>query len=262
MASASGKVAQDLPCYRLLGVRVHSLTIPQWHAHIARLIQSQRKGIIASQNLHSVYLYHHDPRMRELHEHPDTYVRIDGMPLVWFGRLLGYPLRREHRITWVDWIDPLMAEAARRGWRVFYLGSTEEVAERGVEILRQRHAGLQIAYANGYFDASPNSPESQARVEQINAFGTQVLIVGMGMPRQEHWILDNLDRLQVNAVFTSGAAMEYVAGAVSTPPRWMGRVGLEWLYRLAENPKRFWYRYLVEPWFILRLVFKDLSSKV
>ncbi|MEM0326370.1 MAG: WecB/TagA/CpsF family glycosyltransferase [Desulfurococcaceae archaeon] len=245
--------------YSILGVKVLTFTLQEWNDYIRHQIEhSSGKSVIVSHNLHSVYLHYHDERMKLLHQHPLTCGHVDGMPLVWFGRLLGCPLRREHRITWVDWIDPLMAEAARCGWRVFYLGSTEEVAERGVEILRQRHPGLQIAYANGYFDASPNSPESQVRVEQINAFGTQLLIVGMGMPRQEHWILDNLDRLQVNVILTSGAAMEYVAGAVGTPPRWMGRVGLEWLYRFIEHPKRFWYRYLVEPWFIVWIMIKEV----
>ncbi|RUT04502.1 hypothetical protein DSM107010_57820 [Chroococcidiopsis cubana SAG 39.79] len=86
-------------------------------------------------------------------------------------------------------------------------------------------------------------------------------MLGIGMPRQEHWILDNLDRLSANAILTAGAAMDYVAGAVPTPPRWAGQFGLEWLFRLLAEPQRLWRRYSIEPWLILRLFATELLVK-
>jgi N-acetylglucosaminyldiphosphoundecaprenol N-acetyl-beta-D-mannosaminyltransferase len=83
----------------------------------------------------------------------------------------------------------------------------------------------------------------------------------MGMPRQEKWILENHKELNAKVIMTCGAAIEYVAGTVNTPPRWMGLAGLEWLFRLRENPKRFAFRYLIEPWYIAMLATKDLSRK-
>jgi len=150
-----------------------------------------------------------------------------------------------------------MAQAAQRGWRVFYLGSKPGVAERGAEILQQRFSGLQIATAHGYFDARPDSQENQAILAAINTYQPHVLMVGMSMPRQEHWVLDNLDRLRANAILPAGAAIDYVAGAVPTPPRWAGRWGLEWLFRLVAEPGRLWRRYFVEPWFVLMLVLSE-----
>ena len=84
-------------------------------------------------------------------------------------------------------------------------------------------------------------------INTINEFGTDLLLVGFGAPRQEAWISAHRDQLNASAVFTCGACMEYVAGAVKTPPRWMGQLGLEWSFRLFENPKRFAFRYLIEP---------------
>jgi N-acetylglucosaminyldiphosphoundecaprenol N-acetyl-beta-D-mannosaminyltransferase len=88
-----------------------------------------------------------------------------------------------------------------------------------------------------------------------------VLIVGMGMPRQQHWTLDNAERLAVNVVSTCGAALDYVAGAIPTPPRWAGRAGLEWACRLAAEPRRLASRYLVEPWGLAPCVLQALARR-
>ena len=244
----------------MLETRVDVLTIEDLHAHIAESIRSGGRRIFASQNLHSVYLQRTDPKLRSFYARAD-YVRIDGMAIVLLGRLLGLPLRREHRVTYVDWLPVFMAEAARAGWRVFYLGSTPGVAERAAPLLRARFPGLQIATAHGYFDASPGSPENDHVVATINAFRPHVLMVGMGMPRQQHWVLENHEKLLVNAISTSGAALDYVAGDIPTPPRWLGQVGLEWLFRLLVEPRRLAGRYLVEPWYILPLVAKQLLRR-
>jgi N-acetylglucosaminyldiphosphoundecaprenol N-acetyl-beta-D-mannosaminyltransferase len=238
--------------YKLLGVWVNALAIPELNALIAEAITRSQHAIIANHNLHSIYLYHHNPKMRAFYAKAD-YIHVDGMALIFLGRLLGLPLKREHRVTYADWAIPLLAEAARLGWRMFYLGSAPGVAERGAEILQQKFSGLQITTAHGYFDARPDSQENQAVLAAINAYQPHVLMVGMSMPRQEHWVLDNLEQLSANAILPSGAAIDYVAGAVPTPPRWAGRLGLEWLFRLVAEPRRLWRRYLIEPWFLLRL---------
>jgi N-acetylglucosaminyldiphosphoundecaprenol N-acetyl-beta-D-mannosaminyltransferase len=83
----------------------------------------------------------------------------------------------------------------------------------------------------------------------------------MGMPRQEHWIVDHLDKLSVNVILNGGAALDYFAGVIPTPPRWAGRLGLEWLFRLMAEPRRLWFRYLVEPWFIAYRLVIDMVSR-
>jgi len=237
---------------KLLGVNLHALSISQLNALIAEAIARNQRWIIAHHNLHSIYLYHHDFKMPAFYAKAD-YIHIDGMPLVLLGRLLGLPLQRKQRVTYVDWTEPLMTAAAQQGWRVFYLGSKPGVAERGAKILQHKFPNLQIATAQGYFDAHPDSQENQAVLATINAYQPHVLMVGMSMPRQEHWVLDNLEQISANAILTAGGAIDYVAGAILTPPRWAGRWGLEWLFRLVAEPKRLWRRYLVEPWFLVRL---------
>ena len=240
---------------KLLGGDVDAVTMDDLHALIASAVAGREKWIVAHHNMHSVYLYHRDPKMRELYRKARC-VHVDGMPLIVLGRLRGFALRREHRITYVDLVRPLMALAARKGFRVFYLGSRPGVAARGAALLQSEIPNLQIATHHGYA-GMPGQPDNGEVLAEIERFRPDILMVGMGMPRQEHWIVDNLQDLHAHAILTSGACMDYVAGVVPTAPRWMGRVGAEWLFRLWSEPTRLWYRYLVEPWFILMLLVRN-----
>lgn len=251
---------KQISSYRLLGLRVDALTISNLQTIAVEAVENAQRHLISNHNLHSVYLYHHDSKMRKFYDRA-KYVLIDGMPLILLGKLRGYSLRPEHRSGAVDYIPYLMAEAARRGWRVFYLGSKPEVAERGIEVLRDKFPGLQIAATHGYFDADPDSDENQKILEKINDYQPNILVVGMGMPRQEHWIVDNLERMQANVILSAGAYMDFVSGVAPTPPRWMGPLFLEWLYRLVREPRRLWKRYLLEPWFVLGLALKEWITR-
>lgn len=246
--------------YKLLGVQVNALTISDLNALVHEAVKHGEKSIIANHNLHSLYLFHHDPSMQRFYD-AATYTHIDGMPIVFLGKILGFPFERMQRVTYADWIWPLIEESHRNDWRVFYLGSKPGIAETGAELLRDKYPGLDIKTSHGYFDISPNSSENRAILEEIKAFKPNILMVGMGMPRQERWIIENLNQIEANSILTSGACIDYVAGAVPTPPRILGKLSLEWLYRFFVEPKRLWKRYFIEPWFVLYLFFKDLFSR-
>jgi N-acetylglucosaminyldiphosphoundecaprenol N-acetyl-beta-D-mannosaminyltransferase len=240
-----------------LGVTLQPRSMPEMNKLVERGIRERQRWIIANHNLHSVYLFHRYPRLREFYSDVNwTY--LDGMPLVALGRLYGYPLQRKQRVTHADWMGPLMELAAGRGWRVFNLGSPRQVAEKAAAQLRKRYPALQIEVSDGYFDARRDSDENEALVARINAYRPDLLMVGMGMPRQEFWTQENFARLKAHVILSSnGAAFEYVAGAVPTPPRWAGRIGLEWIFRLVNEPRRLFARYLIEPWYILLLLLQD-----
>lgn len=245
----------------LLGVRVDAMTMDDLHALIARAVTEQRRWIVANHNTHSIYLHQRDAKMRAFYAQARC-AHLDGMPLVLLGRLRGLPLRPEHRTTYADWVRPLLRFAARRRFRVFYLGSRPGVAERGAAILRAEIPGLEIATHHGYVPPAPDHPENRRVLAEIARYDPDILMVGMGMPRQEHWILDNLDQIRAHVILPAGACMDYVAGAVRTPPRWMGRFGLEWLHRLAVEPRRMWRRYLLEPWLVLAFALRRGSAQI
>lgn len=244
-----------------LGLTLNPMSSPELTAMVEQGILGSRKWIITNHNLHSVYLFHRRPRLREFYKNAH-WIFIDGMPLIGLGRLYGYALKREQRVTLADWLHPLMEVAARKRWRVFNLGSPDGVGEKGAAVLRSMYPGLQIEVSHGYFDARPGSPENEAVVQRINAYKPDLLMVGMGMPRQEFWTLENFARLDAHVILASnGAAIDYVAGAVPTPPRWAGRLGLEWAFRLVSEPRRLFSRYLIEPWYILMLLTMDFVRK-
>lgn len=247
--------------HHLLGVRLDALTFADLQRIIEESVELDERCLIANHNLHSVYLFHHDAKMRAFYGCA-RYVYVDGMPLVWIGRLLGHPLRRKHRPTCIEYLRPLLTEAARRGWRVFYLGSRPEVAERGLYMFKKELPGLKMATAHGYFHAEPSGEENQEILKRIEAYQPNILMVGMGMPRQEHWILENLERIQANVIINVGACLDFLAGEKSTAPRWLGQIGLEWVYRLVSEPRRLWRRYLLEPWFITGLILREGAERI
>jgi N-acetylglucosaminyldiphosphoundecaprenol N-acetyl-beta-D-mannosaminyltransferase len=257
MKAVSLNSANSTGTVSFLGLTLQPRSIPELNKVVEQGIREHQKWIIANHNLHSVYLFHRHAKLREFYSHVHwTY--LDGMPLVALGRLYGYPLQREQRVTNVDWMGPLMELAADNGWRVFNLGSPRQVAEEGAAKLRRLYPGLQIEVSDGFFDASRGSAENEALLERINAYRPDLLMVGMGMPRQEFWTQENFARLDAHIILSSaGAALEYIAGAAPTPPRWAGRVGLEWIFRLAHEPRRLFSRYLIEPWYILLLLLVD-----
>jgi N-acetylglucosaminyldiphosphoundecaprenol N-acetyl-beta-D-mannosaminyltransferase len=130
------------------------------------------------------------------------------------------------------------------------------VADQAAARLHETFPGLQIESHHGYFDRTAGSAEQEAVLARIAEYRPQLLLVGMGMPLQEHWVLESLDRLEANLIFTVGGLFDYLAGVQPTPPRWMGRVGLEWLHRLVADPRRMWQRYFLEPWFVVGLLLR------
>jgi len=245
--------------FSFLGITVNDLTMEDFHRLIKDSIIMDTTCLIGYHNLHSLYIHYHAHGIRKFYNQAN-FIHIDGMPLVFLGRLFGYPLQRKHRLAYLDLIHPLMKEAARQRWRVFFIGSKPGVADKAKNILEDEIPELQMETMHGYFDVTPGSKENEKVLESINAFKPNILMVGMGMPRQECWVLANLNKLNANVILTTGACMDYVAKAVPTPPRWMGQLGLEWVYRLLSEPKRLWRRYLVEPWFILKLLILEIIN--
>jgi len=139
----------------VLGVRVHPIDIQGLNAAIRQAVGEEKCITIGGQNLHGVVLYHKDARRRAYLDQVDI-VRIDGMAILLWARLLGYPVRREHRVTYVDWVYPLMATAEAEGWRVFYLGGKPGVVAKGAGHLQQHYPRLIIQTRHGYFGPEEN----------------------------------------------------------------------------------------------------------
>lgn len=235
----------------ILGVKIDLLTAHTLIDLVCSCITTDHKIVIANHNLHSLCLYHNSTRdtmrLRAFY-HDADYTLADGMSMVLLGKLQGKMITSRHRIAYNDWLPIMLPIAARNRWRLFYLGSTDTVANKGVEILRARFPDLLIESHHGHFDAQHGSLVNSEVIAEINRHSPHILFVGMGMPRQEQWIYENRRDLTANVILSSGATLDYIAGAKRMAPRWLGIVGLEWAFRLITEPRRLAHRYLVEPW--------------
>lgn len=217
-----------------------------------------QSAIVANHNLHSLYLIGKDHQIGEFYKAADL-IEVDSVPLIFWARLVGRASRRFHRCTYLDWRDDFWALAARKSWKVFFVGGAPGVAEKAIARVQQDYPAAQIASHHGYFDVTPGSAENEAVVAKIRAYKPDIVLVGMGMPRQEIWTLENHKAYGPAVTFTVGGAFDYEAGVQQAAPRWMGPMGMEWLYRLMADPQRLFSRYCVEPWSLIGPACRDLA---
>ncbi|MDP6875852.1 MAG: WecB/TagA/CpsF family glycosyltransferase, partial [Alphaproteobacteria bacterium] len=167
-------------------------------------------------------------------------INIDGTGVLWAARLLGHKV--EERVAGIDLMLALIASCARRGFKPYFLGAREEILSQAMAQLRADHPDLQIAGCrNGYFTAE----EEDQIVAEIRDSGAHCLFVAISSPTKERFLHQHRDHLGVPYLMGVGGALDVVAGKVQRAPIWMQSTGLEWLYRLAQEPRRMWRRYLV-----------------
>lgn len=244
---------------QLLGFFAHPGTLDDYLQLTAESIQADERETVLYHNLHSLYSYFTTPDL--YNDYQNTTILVDGMPLIWLMQMFRFPVTRSHRLTYVDFIMPLMQQAADNGWRVYHIGQSKSVQQQALDNIRRQCQDICIDGHDGYFDLTPHSSDSLAVVDAINKANTNLLLVGFGAPKQEAWLASHRHLINAQIVFTCGACMEYVAGHVKTPPRWMGRLGLEWSFRLMENPRRFAFRYLVEPIVLGAILLKNALTR-
>ena len=221
-------------------------------------VQHKQQLVIGSQNLHGLYMALADDAFQRLHELPQTLVHLDGYSIVYLSKMHGHSdTQMDHRTAIHDWLPHYTQAASENGWRMYCLGSNAEVNAQAVQKLREAGPKAHIKGRDGYFDASAGSSENQAVLDDIKAFDPHIILVGMGMGRQEQWIMDNLDQLGDRCIITVGACLEYMAGEMPKCPRWFGPFGLEMVWRLVTRPRRYAHRYLVEPWLLLGLLIRS-----
>lgn len=166
-------------------------------------------------------------------------INIDGMGVVLGARMLGHDV--PERVAGVDLFHALLAMSAERGYSVYLLGAKDEVVAETARRVQRQYPGLKLAgYHHGYF-----WDDEEATVERIRASGAQLLFVAITSPKKENFINRWRDQLGVSFVMGVGGTFDVVAGKVKRAPLWMQKYGLEWLYRVIQEPRRMWKRYLV-----------------
>ena len=166
-------------------------------------------------------------------------INIDGMGVLWAARFLGHSV--QERVAGVDLFERLVRMSAERSFPVFFLGGTEKIVERATVVLTERYPALKVAgFHHGYF-----WDDEQKIVERIRTSGARLLFVAITSPKKEIFIDRWKDQLGVDFVMGVGGTFDVVAGAIRRAPIWMQKAGLEWLFRVIQEPRRMWRRYLV-----------------
>jgi N-acetylglucosaminyldiphosphoundecaprenol N-acetyl-beta-D-mannosaminyltransferase len=211
---------------------------------LQRMFHSGAKHQVVCLTANSIIAARRDRQLRSIYNRASLALP-DGLPVVWASRLLGG--RIPARVAGSDFLLAASAAAVRRGYTFYLLGGGRGTAERLAEILTGRNPGLKIvgAHSPPFHDEFP--PELNARIiAGINAAKPDILWVGLGSPKQDRWIAENLQRLTVRVAVGIGAAFDMFGGGVGRAPLWMQKSGLEWFYRFLHEPRRLFRRYFIE----------------
>jgi N-acetylglucosaminyldiphosphoundecaprenol N-acetyl-beta-D-mannosaminyltransferase len=231
------------PSFRVLGVRVDAVQIPDTIAQMERWIEDgQGSRYITVTGMHGVTEAQHDPALRAIFNGAGLVVP-DGMPLVWIGRLRGHNLRR--RVYGPELMLTFCRQTARKGYRHFFYGGAAGVADKLAQTFADRFPGLEVAGTYSPPFRAVTAEEDAQIVHEINATRADVLWVGLSTPKQERWMHEHRDTLNVPVMIGVGAAFDFHTGRVKQAPVWMQEGGLEWFFRLLQEPRRLWHRYLV-----------------
>jgi N-acetylglucosaminyldiphosphoundecaprenol N-acetyl-beta-D-mannosaminyltransferase len=239
----------------VLGCPVDRLTADETLAAIEEVVETGGFAQHVCVNAAKLVALRRDRRLREIVEGCEL-VSADGMAIVWASRLLGDPL--PERVNGTDLMLRLLGVAERRGWSVYVLGAKPDVLERALARIRAAHPGLRIAGArDGYF----SDEESAAVAEAVREAAPDLLFVAMSSPGKEVWLAGHGRGLGVPLVMGVGGSIDIVAGVTRRAPRWMQAAGLEWLFRLAQEPRRLGRRYVVTNAQFLGLLGRELLRR-
>lgn len=183
----------------------------------------------------------------------------DGTPLIWASRLFGRAL--PERVAGADLVPVLIQAAARKNHRIFFLGATEGANARAIANVHAKFPGLEISHYSPPFRPLYEMNNAEI-IERIRAAEPDVLLVAFGCPKAEKWIAAHYQELGVPVVIGVGASIDFLAGHVKRAPGWMQRAGLEWLFRLCQEPRRLFRRYASDLWhFSGMLLLQCLKSR-
>jgi N-acetylglucosaminyldiphosphoundecaprenol N-acetyl-beta-D-mannosaminyltransferase len=230
--------------FRVLGVRVDAVQIPNVTQQMEAWIRRRDTcHFIAVTGMHGVMEAHHDQTFKEILNAAELVVP-DGFPLVWLGRRQGFSgLRR--RVYGPELMERFCAESAAKGYRHFFYGGAPGVAQELARLFTERFPGLRVAGKYCPSFRALTAEEDREVVAAIEAARADIVWVGLSTPKQERWMFEHRERLSVPVLIGVGAAFDFHTGRVAHAPEWMRENGLEWLFRLATEPRRLWRRYLV-----------------
>jgi N-acetylglucosaminyldiphosphoundecaprenol N-acetyl-beta-D-mannosaminyltransferase len=241
------------------GVPLAVMTLSDVLYHIDQLVARGTPSYFITANLNYAMLTARHAELQEVNRQA-AFIACDGMPIVWWSAFAGR--RLPERIAGSELIYALSHWASRKDYSIFFLGGAPGIAQATADRLSALYPGLRVAGVA----APPYRPltdaEEASLVQQIRDSRPTLLYAALGQPKGELWLAHNVERLQVPVSVQLGASFDFVAGNVPRAPRWLQRSGLEWAYRLVQEPQRLASRYTHNALFLMRMIGRDLTRTV
>lgn len=257
-AASTASPAMSRRC-KVWGVPFDCVTLSESLDRIGELVSAGKPSYVITANLNYVMLHWERPEMHAVTRDAAMIV-ADGQPIVWRSRLGGTKL--PDRVAGSEMIFELAERAADNSWRIYFLGGEPGVAQACADRLQTRYGGLQVAGVESPPFRSLTPEEQAEQDERIRSACTDILLVAFGQPKGEKWIHQNYQRLGVPVSIQLGASFDFIAGTARRAPEIWQRFGMEWLYRMASDPKRLVPRYIANAAFLVQALVTDWCNKV
>lgn len=244
---------------KILNTEVDNCTLDEALEKIEAFIMDKMNAYVVTPNLDHLVMLERDLQFRKVYEDADL-VLVDGKPLIWLAKANKTPIKA--KISGSDLFPQIAELCAKKGYKMFFLGAAEGVAQKAAERLEQKYQGLNVVgtYSPPY-GFENDQAEIKRIIKQIRRARPDVLIVGLGAPKQEKFIWRYRSILQVPVSLGLGASLDFEAGEKKRAPKWMSDHGFEWLYRMIQEPKRLFKRYFVDGVMIIPLMIKYRKRK-
>lgn len=236
----------------LLGVRICALRMDEVLSICEEHISKKSPLLLGVVNVAKLVRCRKNAQLRKSLMDADI-VLADGLPIVWLSKLIGNPL--PERVAGINIMYQLLECSSKMNYRVYFLGAEKEVVQEVVHIVEKEYPGLRIAgYRDGYFEKS----ESREVAEEIKNSLADIIFVAISSPEKENFLRNWRDFMNVPVCHGVGGSFDVLAGVTKRAPVWMQRCGLEWLFRLIQEPRRMWKRYLVTNTIFIKLSFEAI----
>lgn len=244
---------------KFMNTEIDNLTMQEALEIIDALIQENKNAYVVTPNVDHIVQLETNKELQDVYANASL-ILTDGKPLLWIAKWYGTPIKE--KISGSDLFPLLCDMAAKKGYSMFFLGAAEGVAAKAADNLMNKYKGLQVigTYSPPY-GFENDSSEMNKIDAMIKKARPDILIVGLGCPKQEKFIYNNYKKLGVPISLGLGASFDFEAGNIKRAPKWMANHGLEWLFRITQDPKRLMKRYLINDMKIFKLAVKYRSPQ-
>lgn len=239
---------------QLMNIFIHNVSMDEAINEIDKVINTNKKIYVVTPNTDHIVKLECDKKFKKAYTEAGLVV-VDGTPLMWISKWYKNPLKE--KITGPRLTEKIIEMSAEKKYTVFFLGGAESVALQASQLMEKKYIGLKtVGFYSPKFGFEKDNGEIEKIISLVNEVKPDILIAGMGSPKTEIFLNENISRMDTHIALSVGAAIDFMAGKVKRCPAWVNKIGFEWLYRFVKEPKRMFKRYFIDDIKIIKIAFK------